>query len=371
VIGFELPFARLVTSLRIVLAKLVAALEFTPLFVNTFVTTLVSVEGLTLARPLDATPRIALATLMPTTELTPVFVSALVTMLFIVVGFVTMLLSVEGFVTVFASGVVPLARPTTSLTIVLATVVPRLEVKPVFVSAFATMVLRVEGVPLARLLVAALKMALDTLVPKVGLTPVFASAFVTMLLRVEGFVTRLLSEVEFVLVLPSPEELTVVEPSVLRDPRLVKVTPPEPGMVPPLVLVKVDPGVVGRLIVGIPVLPMVVPVMPVEPTVTPVPVGVVLGTGPGRPCEMTVPTTATPSGIPSSAMFAASRLLGARTWTCKAVFEAAPDDDFESVAWLAVPTATLMAPGLVRATALTVSSCRTTRRFFRRAIFSR
>ena len=259
-----------------------------------------------------------------------------------------MLLSAEGFVTVLVVAVLPVARLVTSLTIVLATLVPKLELRPVFVSAFVTMLLTVLGFPLARLLVAALRIALATVVPTVELTPVFASAFVTMLLSVEGLLTMLLNEVEFVLVLLSPEELTVVEATVVGEPTLVKLTAPKPGMVPPLVLVKLEPGVVGMLITGITVLPVVELVVPVELTVVPVPVVVpvvgVFGVPvPILPCETTVPTVSTPTDIPWSATFGASRLFAARAWTCNAVRVEVVAEDPEDLVWSGVPTVTLTA----------------------------
>jgi len=94
----------------------------------------------------------------------------------------------------------------------------------------------------------------------------------------------------------------------------VMVMLPPPMLMVGVVLVVLEPGVVVTVPVPVPV-------------VLPVVVVGVLGTGPGRLCETTDPTVSTPSDIPWSARFAASRLFGASVWICKPTFEVVPEDD--------------------------------------------
>lgn len=188
----------------------------------------------------------------------------------------------------------------------------------------------------------------------------------------------------------------------------MKGTAPEPGMVPPVVLVTLEPGAVGRLRTGmLPVPPVVelvvlvgpnvlvvavvvpvvlvvvpvelvgwvmvtVPMLPLvglsvvvvlEPAVletllVAVPVvvlvvGVLVPPTPVFPCADTDPTVVTPTDIPWSALFGASRLFAARAAICKGVRVAVVPEDPEDVVWTGVPTVTLAAAGLAgRATVI-------------------
>lgn len=191
----------------------------------------------------------------------------------------------------------------------------------------------------------------------------------------------------------------------------MKGTAPEPGMVPPLVLVTLEPGAVGRLRTGmlpVPpvvelvvlvgpnvlvvavVVPVVLVVVPVElvgwvmvtvpmlplvglsvvvvlvllepavletllvaaPVVVPV-VGVLVLPTPVFPCADTDPTVVTPTDIPWSAMFGASRLFAARAVICNGVRVAVVPEDPEDVVWTGVPTVMLAAAELAgRATVI-------------------
>jgi len=223
--------------------------------------------------------------------------------------------------------------------------------------------------------VAAFRIALATLVPTLEVRPVFVSAFVTILLSVEGVVTAL--GVVPVLVLLTPEELAVVEAAGLAGVRLMKVTDPAPGVVPPLVLVTLEPGVVGMVMIGtIPVLLLVllveVPVVrvtlvrleltPDEAVPDPPP--------PDRPVETTVPTVAMPTGRPRNAA-PASRLLGAKLWIFKPPVDVVPAPPDSTVrARIGVPTVMLMAPGLEAAALaiiLTTAARRSARSSVRRS----
>jgi len=134
------------------------------------------------------------------------------------------------------------------------------------------------------------------------------------------------------------------------DARLMNTIAPEPVVLPPVVLVAVEPGVVGMLnvtgVVLVVVDELVVVVVPVVLTLDPAVPDPPLTR---RLVEETVPTVTIPTDTPWNAAFAAPRLFGARVWICKPPpVEVVPEDDDpepEDVAWLGVPRVTLKAPG--------------------------
>jgi hypothetical protein len=175
-----------------------------------------------------------------------------------------------------------------------------------------------------------------------------------------------------VIVTPNPEVVLVLVPVLTVEAfgvvGFVKTTAPDPTVLPPVVLVAVVPGVVGTVKVGtVPtVLERVVELGSVDGMVpaliTPARLGLrldVLVRVTVRRVEPTVPTVATPTTPPWTALFAAPRLLGASAWIVKGVPDAAvPELDVPPDAdCVDVPRTILNAPALDPAGVKTERAC--------------